>query len=392
MGNVECIVPEPGDGQAAEALSALVNALAETGSYAIVRYVKRNKGNPYLCCLSPHIKPDFVCLYLNRLPFAEDLRQYPFASLARPLRKAYVPSAEQLEATQALIDAMDLTTDATDEDGNSVEALKPKHTYNPALQNLYRAVLHRVQHPDDPNLPPADPTIKRALRPDLNDMADRLQPVLDRYKSLFSFSRVEGVTVERKYWRDRLAEINVQLDSYAPDAKKQRKNPEEEGISMENLMSGATSDVGPINPEQDFNEMLARRDVDLVDKAVEQMRGRIKQLVEESVGSQLYDKAIRCMSTLRNGCMIEDENQRYNEFIEELEGYYKHKRRDDFWQLLCARGLNAPLLDTITTSPGSSMSHNGPSSTETGEGEGEEETQRGHAEEATADDLFDMIE
>jgi hypothetical protein len=230
-----------------------------------------------------------------------------------------------------------------------------------------------------------------ALRPDLNDMADRLQPVLDRYKSLFSFSRVEGVTVERKYWRDRLAEINVQLDSYAPDAKKQRKNPEEEGISMENLMSGATSDVGPINPEQDFN-MLARRDVDLVDKAVEQMRGRIKQLVEESVGSQLYDKAIRCMSTLRNGCIIEDENQRYNEFIEELEGYYKHKRRDDFWQLLCARGLNAPLLDTITTSPGSSMSHNGPSSTETGEGEGEEETQRGHAEEATADDLFDMIE
>lgn len=93
-----------------------------------------------------------------------------------------MPSAEQLEATQALIDAMDLTTAATDEDGfdfffpslvlllglvvgptmpipaaansNSVEALKPKHTYNPALQNLYRAVLHRVQHPDDPNLPP----------------------------------------------------------------------------------------------------------------------------------------------------------------------------------------------------------------------------------------------
>jgi hypothetical protein len=113
LGNVECIVPEPGDGvrfparfrvcrvcfmrvgvcvscvcvcvscvldgigdpqrvlgaavrctlltgggargtqSAAAALSALAHALAETGSLAIVRYVKRNKGNPYLGCLSP---------------------------------------------------------------------------------------------------------------------------------------------------------------------------------------------------------------------------------------------------------------------------------------------------------------------------------------------------
>jgi DNA-binding PadR family transcriptional regulator len=44
-------------------------------------------------------------------------RQYPFASLKRPLRKTYAPTEEQLEATQALIDAMDLMTAATDEDG-----------------------------------------------------------------------------------------------------------------------------------------------------------------------------------------------------------------------------------------------------------------------------------
>ncbi|ELR21345.1 ATPdependent DNA helicase [Acanthamoeba castellanii str. Neff] len=383
LGNVECIVPEPGDGSAAAALSALAHALAETGSLAIVRYVKRNKGNPYLGCLSPHIKPDFACLYFCALPFAEDLRQYPFASLARPLRKAYAPSEEQLEATQALIDSMDLMTAATDEDGNPMEAVKPKYTYNPALQNLYRAVLHRLQHPDEPSLPPVDPAIQEALRPDLG-LADKLRPALDRYKAAFTFTRVEGAAakVERRYWRDRLADTDVQLESYVPEAKKQRKNPEEEGISMESLMSGATSDVGPINPEQDFSDMLARRDVDLVDKAVEQMQGRIKQLVEDSVGTQLYDKALQ-----------------YNEFVDELEGYYRHKRRDDFWRLLCARGLNAPLRDTTSPSPFGATTTTGSVTAQHTKSEDEEEEEidvtRDHAEEeeeATADDLFDMIE
>lgn len=401
LGNVECIVPEPGDGSAAAALSALAHALAETGSLAIVRYVKRNKGNPYLGCLSPHIKPDFACLYFCALPFAEDLRQYPFASLARPLRKAYAPSEEQLEATQALIDSMDLMTAATDEDGNPMEAVKPKYTYNPALQNLYRAVLHRLQHPDEPSLPPVDPAIQEALRPDLG-LADKLRPALDRYKAAFTFTRVEGAAakVERRYWRDRLADTDVQLESYVPEVKKQRKNPEEEGISMESLMSGATSDVGPINPEQDFSDMLARRDVDLVDKAVEQMQGRIKQLVEDSVGTQLYDKALQCLQTLRHGCMIEDEHQRYNEFVDELEGYYRHKRRDDFWRLLCARGLNAPLRDTTSPSPFGATTTTGSVTAQHTKSEDEEEEEidvtRDHAEEeeeeATADDLFDMIE
>jgi hypothetical protein len=38
-----------------------------------------------------------------------------------------------------------------------MEALKPKYTYNPALQNLYRAVLQRLQNPDEPSLPPVHP-------------------------------------------------------------------------------------------------------------------------------------------------------------------------------------------------------------------------------------------
>lgn len=53
MSNVEMFVAPPGDNDAAVALSALVHALAETGSAAIVRYVKRANALPYLGCLLP---------------------------------------------------------------------------------------------------------------------------------------------------------------------------------------------------------------------------------------------------------------------------------------------------------------------------------------------------
>jgi hypothetical protein len=50
---------------------------------------------------------------------------------------------------------------------NPMEAVKPKYTYNPALQNLYRAVLHRLQHPDEPSLPPVPPARPPACPPPL---------------------------------------------------------------------------------------------------------------------------------------------------------------------------------------------------------------------------------
>jgi ATP-dependent DNA helicase 2 subunit 2 len=55
MGNTECMVPPPGDQNAAIAFSSLVHALLETDSVAIVRYVKRANSVPYLGVLCPLI-------------------------------------------------------------------------------------------------------------------------------------------------------------------------------------------------------------------------------------------------------------------------------------------------------------------------------------------------
>ena len=96
--------------------------------------------------------------------------------------------------------------------------------------------------------------------------------------------------------------------------------------------------------------MLARRDVDLVDKAIDQMKERIVSLVNDSIRDQLYPKALECLVALRNGCVQEEESQKYllplpsyryllifcvkrfNAFLAEVRGFYEGKRRDEFWQ------------------------------------------------------------
>lgn len=68
---------------------------------------------------------DAEFLYLNMLPFSEDLRQYTFSSLAPDkARKAYVPSEEQVKAMDDFIDSLDLMKAASDDQGNKMEALK----------------------------------------------------------------------------------------------------------------------------------------------------------------------------------------------------------------------------------------------------------------------------
>lgn len=340
MGNVECIVPNPSDQAAGTALSALIHALAETDSVAIIRYVKRNKSVPHLGVLSPHIKADYECLFYNALPFSEDIRQFSFASLApERIRKSFVPTKEQNDATEQLIRSLDLTEAAEDEEGNRMEALKPKHTYNPVLQRFYQCVQHRALHPNTP-LPKLDPLVERYVNPDeelFHKAAASIKNFQDEFPLMKSEDKKEKT--ERIYWKDSLAN-QIKLDSYVPDPSKKRKiEGEYGGLSLESLISSGVSKVGSIHPVDDFKEMLARRDVDLVDTAIQGLEKIITELVNNSVLDQLYPKALDCMIALRAGCVQEEEPAAYNSFLKELRGYYEGKRRDDFWQQIAKKGL-----------------------------------------------------
>jgi ATP-dependent DNA helicase 2 subunit 2 len=135
MGSTEMLVADPNDPSAKRAFSAVVAAMAETDSFAIARYVRAKGSAPQLVALIPHVKVGLDCLYLQYLPFLEDLRVYPFTPLsaADPLsRKDTRPTQEQLKVAQQLITDMDLM-DVEDPEGESGEALQPKEAYNPAL-------------------------------------------------------------------------------------------------------------------------------------------------------------------------------------------------------------------------------------------------------------------
>ena len=108
----------------------------------VARYVWRQNAAPTLVALRPHVsrKGAKECLYLQTLPFAEDLRDWPFDPLP-------TPSAAQSSAVDALIDAMDLMDAAP---GAGGEALRPKRMPNPSIQRFHSCTLARARDPRAP--------------------------------------------------------------------------------------------------------------------------------------------------------------------------------------------------------------------------------------------------
>lgn len=122
----------------------------------------------------------------------------------------------------------------------------------------------------------------------------------------------------------------INLETYVPGNKKQKID----GSDLESILSGGVSSVGFINPVKDFEAILARRDIDLVDQAIEQMKARILQLVNDSIRDQLFKKALDCLVSLRKGCVREDEPDAFNDFLKQIRSMFELKKKKDFWLLI----------------------------------------------------------
>lgn len=111
-------------------------------------------------CLWPSQK----CLWLCALPFAEEVRRIAWG--AAPTNR---PSAEQLGAAEALIDALELRP-TCGADGQLKEPLRPKDIFNPKLQRTFQCIQHRALHglqgTEESNaLPPPSPLILEPFTP-----------------------------------------------------------------------------------------------------------------------------------------------------------------------------------------------------------------------------------
>jgi len=138
----------------------------------------------------------------------------------------------------------------------------------------------------------------------------------------------------RKFWSDAILEGNLKLDTYVGDGNAKKFRAGDERLSLESIISGGVASVGSINPVEDFKSMFKRRDMDLVDKAITEMKDVILKLVHESVKQSYYNKAIECLQTFREGCIKEEEAEQFNEFLLQLKKNFKDKKRHDFWQII----------------------------------------------------------
>lgn len=352
MGFLYQVISEPYDLPASLAFSSIVKACLDLDQVLIVRYVYRANLAPHLSVLLPYSKEVYDGFYMVDLPFAEDIRNYPFRSF-----ESIKHNEEQLEAAEQLISSMDMMNIIYDEDlDGPVEFLKPTEVFNPVLQQFYENLhLRAMNGPDYPLPKDLDPAIAKACLPEKSPdspyfaLLKMAEVSLKKFEKNFKLVKQEAKAQQKKFWfsldgKLQQAIQDLSLTSYnAPIIPKQ-----EEGLadaSMErqriqdkidlDLISMKTANVRTIDPVKDFREILARKDIDLVDRAIQQMKQVILKFIRDSIGDQYYGKCLDCLKELRNGCCREEEAEKFNEFLKELKAQFSEDPiRAEFWQLL----------------------------------------------------------
>ncbi|KAJ3108090.1 X-ray repair cross-complementing protein 5 [Phlyctochytrium planicorne] len=211
-----------------------------------------------------------------------------------------------------LIESMDLMK-AIEEDGEYLEAFKATDLFNPAYQRIYQCMAYRALNPDDTELPPLDPRFVASVLP-LPDLVEKAKPAIEAVKEAFKIEKVDtGKESNKEKFRN-------QLDNAEAVAERLGLNGEENAMDIEDmnltrLTETLVNSVGTQDPVSDFKAMLARRDVDLVSTAVQQMADVITNIVKKSFGTQLFPKAFQCITALREGCMLHSEVSTYNDWL-----------------------------------------------------------------------------
>ncbi|BBN01732.1 ATP-dependent DNA helicase 2 subunit 2 [Marchantia polymorpha subsp. ruderalis] len=331
MKETNVFVPELRNTRSTLAISCLARAMEAEGKVAIVRCVWRaGQANVALGVLTPCLGSDDSvadCFYFNNIPFSEDLREFAFASFKdRPSTQQ--PTRLQQEAADALVQMMDLVPYP------GQEFLMPERTVNPVLQRFY-SFLHLKSVNPEAAVPPLDKALQIIIQPE-ERFIQKVDFMLQTFKEQFQLIRsTQTEKGGRKFWKDRLGENEAALPGedllQIEDGKP---------LTFEFLTGKKVEQVGSLNPVEDFEALLARRDSDQwVTKAIKGMKKIITDLLNSAYNGNTYEKAVTCLIALRRGCVIQEEPSDFNTFLEEISNRCRGKRQNDFWELVTAKNL-----------------------------------------------------
>ncbi|CAG8571194.1 4356_t:CDS:10 [Cetraspora pellucida] len=335
MSAVAAVVPQTNNLTMAQRLSALIHALYEKDSFAIVRYVKKNNDPPKLGILIPYI---------------QDCHHFAFPSFDRVISKSgkeltnhnYLPNDEMLEKMDHFIDGMDLMSAAKDEEGSTKEYLKVKECFNPVIVQTKKATCHRALYPNDQLLQPDQEMVAQTQF--LPSLIQNNLYLANDMRTLFNIKKVNkerGKTGKRRFAdanKPSSQELSLEEILNKPEEHKNGKRAKsDDGVTTDALIQHeAIREVGTIDPISNFQAMIANRQEDLVSTAVEQMSVTILHFVKTSFAEGLYPKALDCLMILRQACKKESEASRFNDFLKELKTtcFMTQPSKTDFWDLI----------------------------------------------------------
>ncbi|CAL5211059.1 unnamed protein product [Lathyrus oleraceus] len=315
-------IAETGNTKAGLAVSALARAMREMNKVAILRCVWRHgQGSVVIGVLTPNVSdreniPD--SFYFNVLPFAEDVREFQFPSFTN-FPASCQPNKQQLESAANFIKMLDLAPDG------EKEVLLPDFTPNPVLARFYHYLDLKSKHPDAA-VPPLDYTLRKITEPE-TDLVLQNQAVIDSFRRSFD-QQGNPLKKPRRLLREKINDEGKE-NITAPPA------------NLIEYTSIKVEKIGDSTPVQDFEAMISRRDSpDWVLKAINDMKNKIFDMVEDSHEGDNYAKAVECLVALRKGCILEQEPNQFNNFLKHLCNFCQEKNLQSFCEYLATKSVS----------------------------------------------------
>uniref|UniRef100_A0A4Y0BQ50 Ku domain-containing protein n=1 Tax=Anopheles funestus TaxID=62324 RepID=A0A4Y0BQ50_ANOFN len=312
-------------------LSALVKAMYELKVIMIATKVYRKDNRPRLNALVPTYRNEVPCLIMMELIFKDEMCCLKFPPL---LKSKPMPTDEQYDAVEKLIESMNLMDAIEDSNGESREAFAMHNTFNPSLQNVYRAVAHRALHPKKP-LPAVMDSTLQELTEVPKKVANRAKAALAEVKRQFELKEITQNT--RTEWLQRMAKIKLADDATS---------------SISTIDSGVLMDdddaerrmvvsVGTVTPAEDF-VLLLRRGERFATVAT-QLQNVLFELLFTSMRAP-DDKVVTALIVYRSEAQHLGP-YRYNEWMAEFKKMLLTRRKEEFWKKVIV-GKRLGLIDS----------------------------------------------
>ncbi|KAI0770992.1 SPOC domain-like protein [Trametes elegans] len=200
MGEVYYVWADPASPMQQVALSSIVQAMDAERVVAIARWVKQENGDPSMGVLWPSVFEEIDCFLWVQMPFADDVRNFPFASLENLVNKKgealkehpYIPTNEQMDAMTEFVDAMDLMeAGEKDEEGIRQPWFDTRLSYNPAIHRTKQAQFHAaiVQDLNTHPLPPPHEELTKYFEPPRR-VLKRARGAIEECKRVFNVREV----------------------------------------------------------------------------------------------------------------------------------------------------------------------------------------------------------